>query len=480
MADMFASDDDDNFFSAPKTTTPSNEPTTKIKAKTAEEPSSFNSSSPPKKTQIYSKIEVFDPQSHSDSDLSKICSVKIPETEIRTETNLTGKTSPYVVYLIEVHPAENMDVKIKYSTAWRRFSDFDLIRSFLLATHPSTIVPVVPSKTMQLMQKSIKRSLLQPNKQSADDRIENFSNKLKDPEFIESRRLQLQRFLNKCLENEKLSRNKEFWEFLQGHQDYWKTTLTNSGYEHKLNAMKKHGDETDKNGPFEKLKEKEFALKEVLVAYNDKSMSEFSMMNVYSNYKRVIENLSEIQPAIRKELAMTAPVMDLFLQQSRKAQLAENNGPLSDLTELERTMRKSIREGIGHHYLTAQHEAIFAEKRLSETKNERAELQHGGIPTNLSSLRGLGSMMKAAFESNIERESRSNKLERRENLESQLAIKTSADFQALKSACTTELANFEEYRKSTIKSSITSLIRHRLEYLKSTNQTWQEIQDIMQ
>ena len=61
---------------------------------------------------------------------------------------------------------------------------------------------------------------------------------------------------------------------------------------------------------------------------------------------------------------MAAPVMDLFVQQSRKAQLAENNGPFSDLTELERTMRKSIREGIGHHYLTAQHEAIFAEKRL--------------------------------------------------------------------------------------------------------------------
>ena len=291
MADMFASDDDDNFFSAPKTTT-SNEPIKTVESKTAEEPSSFDSTSPPKKTQIYSKIEVFDPQTSPETDLSKICTIKIPETEVRTETNLTGKTSPYVVYLIEVHPAEDMEVKIKYSTAWRRFSDFDLLRSFLLATHPSTIVPVVPSKTMQLMQKSMKRSLLQPNKQSADDRIENFANKLRDPEFVESRRLQLQKFLNKCLENEKLSRNKEFWEFLQGHQDYWKTTLTNTGYEHKLNSMKKHGDDKDKSGPFEKIKEKELALKEFLVAFNEKSLSEFSMMNVYSNYKRVIENLS--------------------------------------------------------------------------------------------------------------------------------------------------------------------------------------------
>lgn len=123
---------------------------------------------------------------------------------------------------------------------------------------------------------------------------------------------------------------------------------------------------------------------------------------------------------------------------------------------------------------------FFQNNSLSETKNERAELQHGGIPTNLSSLRGFGSMMKAAFESNLERETRSNKLERRENLESQLATKTSADFEALKSACTEELTKFEEHRKSILKSSITSLIRHRLEYLKSTNQTWQEIKDIMQ
>ena len=57
----------------------------------------------------------------------------------------------------------------------------------------------------------------------------------------------------------------------------------------------------------------ESTLKEFLAAYQQNSLAELSVLNVYQNYSRVFQLIAEIQPMLRKEFSLAAPVMGLLV-----------------------------------------------------------------------------------------------------------------------------------------------------------------------
>ena len=97
-----------------------------------------------------------------DFDFSKVGTIKVVETERRVEQGNGLNNSTYVTYLVEVRPhedsedSENNNKIVPYSSLWRRFSEFDQLRDFLIVTYPHVIVPVIPCKTMQMIQKNLK------------------------------------------------------------------------------------------------------------------------------------------------------------------------------------------------------------------------------------------------------------------------------------------------------------------------------------
>merc|ERR1712071_163981 len=224
----------------------------------------------------------------------------------------------------------------------------------------------------------------------------------------------------------------------------------------------------------------ESTLKEFLAVYQQNSLAELSVVNVYQNYSRVFQLIAEIQPMLRKEFSLAAPVMGLLVGIAEEAQLKESRGAYAQLKNLERTARKSIHYGQAAHYARAQSDTRNAEQRLHETKTERAELSAGNIPKSMSSFRGIGSMLKAVVETNIEREARAKKLERREALEEQLCTKSIHDFSRFKTNCAQELDSWHAHRQEVSKQALIDMVKNRLQRLKKTRDTWKEVYDIMQ
>ena len=207
------------------------------------------------------------------------------------------------------------------------------------------------------------------------------------------------------------------------------------------------------------------------------SLAEYSSVRVYENFAKVFQLLSELEITLRDELSSSSPLLESFIKQVKDHQDFESKSPVSKLSEIERTLRKSLKNCQEIHYRKYQNEVKYAQMKLDETKLERTTLSSGSIPKNISSLRGFGSMLKAVVETNYEREARGKKLERREQLEEQLVEKTNKDFIEFKGLGFAEIAKFEVSRQEVTKEALAEIVRNKIEFLRKSRDTWQEVYD---
>jgi len=124
--------------------------------------------------------------------------VSVKESSRRTTTSLKIQDS-FVVYLVETKVLDQLkicpewqEVPITVSgsdcastslvVVWRRYSEFDLLRDYLLDAFPSVVIPSLPGKRV-----------VTPWQAAALDKS--------DPEFVEKRRVSLEQFLKRlcCL-----------------------------------------------------------------------------------------------------------------------------------------------------------------------------------------------------------------------------------------------------------------------------------------
>lgn len=434
---------------------------------------------------------------------SDFATLSIKETEKRVETGNSINNSVYATYLIEVVPkklensgsdpaggdAEASKNPIVYSSLWRRFSEFDNLRDFLTVTYPHVIVPVVSCKTIARFQKTMKSNIMYGNKAAHREKLES-PLAGDDPLLLETRKIELERFLNIISQHDQLVKSEIFWSFLQDANEFtYKLKMT--GYNSRLSeftsfleqAGKQVNDLTNSSSSeldigrriYARCHEIELAYRNFVDFYKKMTLAEFSTVNVYENYSRIFNLLAEIEISLRKELSYTSPMLDLFVKIVKEHQDYEIKIPLSKMSEIERTYRKSLKNCQSVHYHQYQNEVKYAQVKLDESKLEKATLSAGSIPKNVSSLRGFGSMLKAVVETSYEREARGKKLERREQLEQQLVNKTCRDFEEFKSKGFLEIKKFEESRQKLTKEILKELIRNRIEYLKKSRDTWEEI-----
>lgn len=97
----------------------------------------------------------------------------------------------------------------KLSTVWRRYTEFEQLRSYLETTYPYIILPPLPEK----------RVMYGWQKVSSDTF---------DPDFVDRRRAGLENFLLRVASHDTLCHDKHFVEFLQ--QDHcWKEGIRSNG-----------------------------------------------------------------------------------------------------------------------------------------------------------------------------------------------------------------------------------------------------------
>ncbi|CAG09267.1 unnamed protein product, partial [Tetraodon nigroviridis] len=148
--------------------------------------------------------------------------ISVAEAEKRTGKNTVNMQETYTVYLIETRPAETVPeggTPVTPDTLWRRYSEFELLRTYLLVTYPYIIVPPLPEKRAEFVW----------HKMSADNL---------DPDFVERRRVGLENFLLRVASHPILSNDKIFFLFLTEEKG-WREAVLETGFQDKVDSRLK-------------------------------------------------------------------------------------------------------------------------------------------------------------------------------------------------------------------------------------------------
>uniref|UniRef100_A0A8C5AIC6 PX domain-containing protein n=1 Tax=Gadus morhua TaxID=8049 RepID=A0A8C5AIC6_GADMO len=123
--------------------------------------------------------------------------VSVAETEKRNGKNAMNMQETFTVYLVETRPVEPLadGRQLAPDSLWRRYSEFEILRSYLLVTYPAVVVSPLPEKRAEFVW----------HKLSADNM---------DPDFVERRRVGLENFLQRVTSHPVLSHDSLLYQFL--------------------------------------------------------------------------------------------------------------------------------------------------------------------------------------------------------------------------------------------------------------------------
>lgn len=139
---------------------------------------------------------------------------------VESERRLTEYLKePYVVYLVESRPIENVVGFDPGCALWRRYSEFELLHEYLKISYPYVVMPPLPEKRIHIGKFQI-----------AVDKF--------DPDFIERRRQGLECFLLRLASHPVFSQDGIFRGFLSQY-DGWKESFAASHWKEKMNIRLK-------------------------------------------------------------------------------------------------------------------------------------------------------------------------------------------------------------------------------------------------
>uniref|UniRef100_A0A8C4ZFJ5 PX domain-containing protein n=1 Tax=Gadus morhua TaxID=8049 RepID=A0A8C4ZFJ5_GADMO len=150
------------------------------------------------------------------SSLSSRLEVSVAETEKRNGKNAMNMQETFTVYLVETRPVEPLadGRQLAPDSLWRRYSEFEILRSYLLVTYPAVVVSPLPEKRAEFVW----------HKLSADNM---------DPDFVERRRVGLENFLQRVTSHPVLSHDSLLYQFLT---EGWKEAVYDTGFQDKADS----------------------------------------------------------------------------------------------------------------------------------------------------------------------------------------------------------------------------------------------------
>ncbi|TNN22189.1 Sorting nexin-4 [Liparis tanakae] len=147
----------------------------------------------------------------------------VAEAEKRNGKNTVNMQETFTVYLVETRPMDAVAEGRNQApdSLWRRYSEFELLRNYLLVTYPYVVVPPLPEKRWALVTSHTVVRPLQADfvwhKLSADNM---------DPDFVERRRVGLENFLLRVASHPVLSEDNILQLFLTEVRPSTTTTTT--------------------------------------------------------------------------------------------------------------------------------------------------------------------------------------------------------------------------------------------------------------
>uniref|UniRef100_A0A673BS29 Sorting nexin 4 n=1 Tax=Sphaeramia orbicularis TaxID=375764 RepID=A0A673BS29_9TELE len=285
----------------------------------------------------------------------------VAEAEKRSGKNAVNMQETFTVYLIETRPMDalNEGRNPAPDSLWRRYSEFELLRNYLIVTYPYIVVPPLPEKRAEFVW----------HKLSADNM---------DPDFVERRRVGLENFLLRVASHPVLSNDKILYHFLT-EEHGWKEVVYETGFQAKVLQIFTSAKEVIR---FMEMKhysdELQSHTSQLLRARARVADRLYGVYKVHGNYGRVFSEWSAIEKEMGDGLQSAGHHMDAYA--ASIDDILEEEEHYADQLKEYLFYAEALRAVCRKHELT-QFELEMASQDLISKKQQREELATGIVRT---------------------------------------------------------------------------------------------------
>uniref|UniRef100_A0A7N6BBI5 PX domain-containing protein n=1 Tax=Anabas testudineus TaxID=64144 RepID=A0A7N6BBI5_ANATE len=302
------------------------------------------------------------------STLLRRMEICVAEAEKRSGKNAVNMQETFTVYLIETRPMDAVAEGRNPApdSLWRRYSEFELLRNYLIVTYPYIVVPPLPEKRAEFVW----------HKLSADNM---------DPDFVERRRVGLENFLLRVASHPVLSNDKILYHFLT-EEHGWKEAVCETGFQAKVDSRLRALSATFRvRNPDKRFME--------MKHYSDELQSHTSQLlrararvadrlygvyKVHGNYGRVFSEWSAIEKEMGDGLQSAGHHMDAYA--ASIDDILEEEEHYADQLKEYLSYAEALRAVCRKHELS-QFELEMASQDLISKKQQREELTTGIVRT---------------------------------------------------------------------------------------------------
>ncbi|KAM3857094.1 sorting nexin-4-like [Diretmus argenteus] len=294
--------------------------------------------------------------------------ISVAEAEKRSGKNAMNMQETFTVYLIETRPMDAIAEGRNPApdSLWRRYSEFELLRNYLLVTYPFIVGPPLPEKRAEFVW----------HKLSADNM---------DPDFVERRRVGLENFLLRVASHPILSDDKILYHFLT-EEHGWKEVVYETGFQAKadsrLRALSATFRVRNPDKRFMEMKhysdELQSHTSQLLRARARVADRLYGVFKVHGNYGRVFSEWSAIEKEMGDGLQSAGHHMDAHA--ASIDDILEEEEHYADQLKEYLFYAEALRAVCRKHELT-QFELEMASQDLVSKKQQREELATGIVRT---------------------------------------------------------------------------------------------------
>uniref|UniRef100_A0A4W4FE42 PX domain-containing protein n=1 Tax=Electrophorus electricus TaxID=8005 RepID=A0A4W4FE42_ELEEL len=379
--------------------------------------------------------------------LLKGLEISVAEAEKRTGKNAVSIQETYTVYLIETRAVDNVSEVANPTpdSLWRRYSEFEIFRNYLLVTYPFVVVPPLPEKRAEFVW----------HKLSADNM---------DPDFVERRRVGLENFLLRVASHPVLSNDKIFYSFLTQFfvlclLFYSRLKALNATFrvknpDKRFAEMKHYGDE---------LQSVISQLLRVRARVADRL---YGVYKVHGNYGRVFSEWSAIEKEMGDGLQSAGHHMDAYA--ASIDDILEEEEHYADQLKEYLFYTEALRAVCRKHEL-CQFELEMAAQDLISKKQQREELATGTVRT--FSLKGMTSKLFGQ-ETPEQRETKLKTLETQIEEGEEMVKERTAECDEFVKNAWEDIERFREQKDRDLKEALISYAIMQISMCKKGIQVW--------
>jgi len=379
---------------------------------------------------------------------------------------------PYTVYLIETKyidggpPAGEPDMS---SSIWRRYSEFELLRNYLVANFPALIVPPLPEKRINIAALRI-----------AADKF--------DPDFIEKRKMALESFLLRCAAHPQLSMDLTFTGFFH-QEEGWKEAVQATNYQSKVDSRLKSWSASAKEPDrrFEDMKHYADNLGSnvaAMIKVRQRIADIVSSIHKHhATYGKVFSEWSSLEKEMGDGLQTSGHYMDR-LAASVDEPLEEDDMNFSEQLK-EYYHFSEVLKGVAHKQQLRQYDVEKAEESLTSKKKQRDDMaaqkeaiESGQAPPKSGgfSFKGLSSMIFGAETPEV-LETKISNLEEQINDAEETVKSTKEDLRVFNEEAVKDYERFRKQEVRDLKEVLAAHIKTQMALCKLGISAWEDMKE---